>query len=178
MSLQRALPWGLAAATLATGLLWRDCVLIASAAVVALQAFHRTMDALAPQTGWAAAARCWLMGGATMAAALILVGAIVAAWFEWWLPANDRGVQTMLALVVIQAVMWARSRASPLLDEAGRIGAWMLTGALVALVAKRLGGVEFAPCLFALAVSGALVLAGWRLARDDASLFLWSGQRR
>lgn len=84
----------------------------------------------------------------------------------------------MLALVVVQVVLWARYRESPLVDEAGRIGAWMLTGALVALVAKGFGGVEFAPCLFALAVSGALVLAGWRLARDDASLFLWSSQRR
>ncbi len=55
----RSLPWLVAAAVLASGVVWRDSVLIACSTLFALQAFELHMDTGSPWQAWRAALRCW-----------------------------------------------------------------------------------------------------------------------
>jgi hypothetical protein len=171
-----SLPWLAAAAVLTIGVSWRDCVLMACSALLAFQAFQVQMERGAPWQGWRAAVRCWLMGAAGIAAALVLWAMVGAAWLEWWTPHNDHGVKTLLVLAGAAAVCWVSRLGMP--DAGIRPLADVLIplGVVTALFA-RANGWQAAPCVFAILTGAGVGLAGWRLSRDVAGELLDADSR-
>jgi len=170
------LPWLVSAAVLAIGIVWRDCVLIASSAMLAWHAFHVHMDSAAPWQGLRAALRCWLMGAAGIAAALALWLMVAAAQWDWWAPENDHALQTLFVLAAAAAACWiARPAAAkpglrPLADV------WVPLTIVAALFARAQGW-QAAPCVFAAAVGAGVGWAGWRMSRHVAGELLAAGSR-
>ena len=172
----RGASWLIAVGVMALGLLWRDCVLIASSAAIALQSFYGHMDAMAPWAGWRAAVRCWLVGAASIASAIALFGAVLAAFMGWWNPLNDDAIRTFVALALAQLLWWAVAGGAALRGGAGRVASWATGSALLALYAGEIG-IASAPCVFASIVGAALLIEGYRLMTQRAAALLWSDER-
>lgn len=170
-----ALPWLAMAGVLVAGVLWRDCVLIASGVLLALHAFGLRMDAGAPWSGWRAAIRCWVMGVLAMAAGLALWAMAGAAWLDWWTPANDDPAGALLLLAAAAAVCRVCRLGSPVSDF--RVLADLVVpGAVVTALIAHARGWEAAPCVFAALAAVGVGHAGWRLARDAGDL--WAADAR
>ena len=170
-----ALPWLAVAGVLMAGVLWRDCVLLASGALLAFHAFGLRMDAGAPWPGWRAAIRCWTMGVVSMAAGLALWAMAGAAWLDWWTPANDHPTEALLLLAAAAAACQVCRLGSP--DRDFRVLADLVVPvAVVAALIARARGWEAAPCAFAALVAAGIGYAGWRLARDAGDMWAADGR--
>ena len=171
-----ALPWLAVTGVLVAGVLWRDCVLIASSALLAVHAFGLRMDAGSPWSGWRAAIRCWTMGVVAMAAGLALWAMVGAAWLDWWTPANDRPAAALLLLAAAAAACRVCRVRAP--DSDFRVLADLVVPvAVAAALIARARGWEAAPCVFAALVAAGVGYAGWRLARDAGDMWAADGRR-
>lgn len=169
------LPWFATAGLLAAGVLWRDCVLIASGALFAVHAFALRMDAAAPWSGWRAAIRCGVMGMTAMAAGLALGAMVGAALLDWWTPANDHPAEALLLLAAAAVACRACRPDSP--DWAFRVLADLVVPvAVVTVLIARARGWGPAPCLFAALAAVGVGHAGWRLARGAGDLCVADGR--
>jgi hypothetical protein len=160
------------------GVAWRDCTLLALAAVAAHRLFLWRMDAGAPWDAWRAALRCLWAGLAGIAAALALlvfvVGGLAGAWAMRHDPQGPALNLLALGALLLGAMMCMPSgprRREELLFWAGVLAVAAL------LTAPGGAGLGFWPCMFSLLVSAGLVLAGWRLARHSSRELLRAGQR-
>ena len=168
----RSLPWLVAAAVLASGVVWRDSVLIACSTLFALQAFELHMDAGSPWQAWRAALRCWVMGLASLLCGLALWTIVGAARLDWWTPANDRPDDVLLILSTAAAICLL------VRGETRRLGFrlfadLLVPAAVVVTLAASSSGWEDAPFLFAIFVGLAITQSGWR--RLHAAGAIWRG---
>lgn len=165
----------LAGLALATGLWWRDCVLLAGAGLLGLASFHARMHAGAPWSGLRAGLRCG-SGGAGMLAAGLLLGWTAAIRLEAWSApgAHPRGLLALAATAVISlSAVLASMRAG------WGEWAWVAGAGLTAVLAAELAdvGISSVACGFAGLAALFLVAQGWRLLRHTIPAMLRSEQR-
>ncbi len=178
-SIGSGLRWGLPLAVVTTGVVLRDCLVIAAAGVLALCAFYHGMDARAPMDAFRAAIRSALAGIASLFAAAALALATIAAIYGMWQPAHDRYFADAWLLAASVAAYLA------LVDEgdaSARFASWRMV-AYAVLAAALFGALsaqnfEWILCALPLATAVLMALAGWRLLREVASGFLEVGPRR
>ncbi len=166
----------LAVAMACAGLAWRDCMLLATSAVLAHRLFLLRMNRGAPWRALAAAINAVSAGALAAGAGIALIAAMVAASLGWWNPTSGHPAALMLLLSASAA--WcclARIGRDQALQEL-RTWVWLFAGAALATKAHR-GGLTLAPCLFVSAVAMAMLWAGWRLATQVASALLHAGSR-
>ena len=169
--------WVATVALAATGIAWRDCVLIASSGPLALSAFYAGMDASAPMGGLRAAIRCALAGIASLLAAGVLGIVATAAIRGAWIPVHDHFIATtwLFALSIGTLVLTAGE------DREGRhpLRRWAIVvlssaaGGAALLAAHDYGG---SLCSASLAVAVLMAGMGWRLLREVASELLVAGR--
>lgn len=160
------------------GLAWRDCTLLALAAVAGHRLFLWRMECGAPWDAWRAALRCLSAGLAGMAAALALlvfvIGGLAGAWTMRHDPQGPALNLLALGALLLGALMLLPGgprRREELLFWAGLL-------ALAALVTAPGGaGLGFWPCIFTLLVCGGMAAAGWRLAHHSSRELLQASQR-
>ena len=164
-------PWCVAAAVLALGVVWRDCILVASSVLLLTQAFYASMENAKPWDGLRAALRCWLMASALMVAATALVAWLMSAWLGWWTVYNEQPLSTLSAVAVSALILTQTQRRKRGATPA--IALTTLAAAAVALMLQEIG-VAYAPCLLAALVSAVSVAMATRLAGSIApGLFRW-----
>lgn len=169
--------WLPAAAAMAAGLAWRDCVLLAGAGLLAVFAFRQGMQRHAPWQGWRAALRCITAGVAMLLAALGLVLNVVGVVVGWWPPGGvhkDSAGWLLLAIAAL-LVLFRLERLQG--DGQWRAGATATFAAAAAWVAAD-HGLPFAACLFAAGTALWLVWEGWRLSHDLAAALMNADGRR
>ena len=164
-----ALPWLATAGVLIIGIAWRDCVLIASSTMLAMNAFDLHMEAGAPWAGWRAAIRSWFMGVAALAFGMALWVMVGSVQLGWLTPANDHPVESLLVGGATVVAYWATRLGSPgsgLRLLAGRI----VPASVVAALTLCLFGWGIAPCLFAALAAADVGYVGWCRARGAGYL--------
>lgn len=162
---------------LVPGALWRDCVLIASGLLLALNAFFARMDRDSPWDAWRAAIRCGLAGVLSILGGVALLAMAAATMLGAWPPTSHSRDAALLVLAVSIALA---VHAGHGLASGGRgqacAGAALVAAAVAESAVDR--GVPMAQCVFAIAAALALVWLGWRLAHDMASACLRAELRR
>ncbi len=170
MRIQRwisALPWAGLLLALLAGIATRDCILIASAAALAIyiarmHVVHReAVDLLR------SAIDCWVIGGTSILVALALVVWVAAMHAGLW---DGNGIDTRSMVSILGFCVLTVGVATVVTVNASRLRA-EFTGfvklgvamALVALTAREFDG--NGPCLFALGVAAITAISGWQLAR-------------
>lgn len=172
----RTLPWLVAATVLATGVFWRDSVLIACSALFALHAFELDMDAGAPWQAWRAALRCGVMGAASLLCGLILWVIVGAVRLDWWTPANDRPDDVLLTLAIAAAIcLLVRSQTHRL--DFRLFADLVVPTAVVLTLATSTSGWEEAPFLFAVLVALAVTHVGWRRLQGAGAIWRFGDGR-
>jgi len=158
------------------GLWWRDCVLLAGAALLGVASFRAGMNAGEPWSGLRAALRCGTGGAAMVAVGLLLLAWVVAVQWEVW-PTSAGHVQMVLAVVGAKVV----TEYALLATARGTWGAlaWAAGVGSAAIMAAELAGegVSSAPCWFAGVAALLLIAEGWHLLHDVMPAFLRSEQR-
>ena len=159
-------PWCVAAAVLALGVVWRDCILVASSVLLLTQAFYASMENAKPCDSVRAALRCWLMASTLMVAATGLVAWLISAWLGWWSVHNEQPLST-LVVVAVSALILAQTQQHKS-GAAPAIALTALAATTVALMLQEIG-VAYAPCLLAALVSAVSVALAARLAGSTVS---------
>ena len=165
------LPWGGVLFTLVFGIATRDCILIASAVwltvyVARTQFTHgEALDMLR------CAIRSWMVGGASLALALLLVIWVVGMHSGLW---EGGGIDTpemlwLLGLCVVGVGVATVAAIAPNHRSAecigfGTLSIAVLLGAFVSRTVDASG-----PCAFALGVAIVVAASGWQLARNIGS---------
>ena len=170
------LTWMPALLALASGILLRDCVLLAGAGLFALGGFRRRMDRDTPQRPLVAALRCINAGLGAMLEAAALLMMLVGAWLEWWQPANNSPIAAAAVLLVLFAAFRALPGLPPGPSSAPAVSDTrpedlVLVVALGALATEPVG-VPLVCCAGAAIAAVYLAWTGWHLVRDDAGLML------
>ena len=167
--------WLPALIALAGGILLRDCVLLAGAGLFALGGFRRRMDQDSPQQPLSAALRCINAGLGTLLAAATLVMMLVAAWLDWWQPANN----SPIAAAAVLLVLFAAFRALPGMPRQGgestasdASAEYLLLAVALSTLAMEWLGVRLVCCAAAATAAVFLAWTGWHLLHDDASFML------
>lgn len=167
----------LPALLLGVGVAWRDCTLLAIAAVVGHRLFLWRMDRGAPWQEWRAAVRCLWAGLAGMAAAAALVVFVSGGLLGLWAMRHDPQGPALALMAVGTLLFGAVWLPGPRRREETLF--WAALFSVAALVTAPDGaGIGFWPCAFTLLVAAGLGTAGWRLARHTSRELLQSGQRR
>lgn len=166
----------LAVAMACAALAWRDCMLLATSAVLAYRLFLLHMDRGAPWRALAAAINAVSAGALAAGAGIALIVAMAAAWLDWWNPTSGHPAALMLLLSASAAWCCLASTGREHALQELRTWLWLFAGAALASEAHR-GGLTLAPCLFVFAVATAMLWAGWRLATQVASALLHAGTR-
>lgn len=168
----RALTWLPALLAVISGVALRDCVLLASAGLLALAGFQRRMDQDRPQNPLSAALRCLRAGLGALLAAAALTLAVLGAWLDWWQPANDNPAVAAILLLAFSAATRGRPAAESLAPDATAPTGPLLLLAGVSTLAFEAYGVPLVCCTAAVT---AAAFVGWRgltLVRDEAQLLL------
>lgn len=161
------LPWGGVLLVLLLGVATRDCILIASAALLAVYVARVHVEHREAQDMLRCAIHCWVVGGASLLVALALVAWVAGAHAGFW-DGNGMGTPSMLgilgfcvlavAVTAVKTIIMSRRRQ----ELAGfvALGISMVLAAFAARVLDASG-----PCVFALSVAAVTALSGWQLAR-------------
>jgi hypothetical protein len=161
------LPWSGVLLALLLGVATRDCILIASAAMLAtyvarIQVEHReAVDLLRT------AIQCWVVGGASLLVALVLVAWVTGMHAGLW-AGNDIETPSMLSVLgfciltvgVTAATSVGTSRRRVEFAGFVTLGVSMMLAAFAARTLDASG-----PCVFALSIATMAALSGWQLAR-------------
>jgi hypothetical protein len=167
-----ALVLGLAA----TGLAWRECLLLAAAAFAAHRLFLWRLRAQPPMESWRVGVRCVFAGLGGLLAGSALVVVLAAAGGGFFEPSHARGNVALELIVVTGLLMTAvQPGGTQRLREAAAWGL-LVAGSGLALAAAAAGHV-LVPCALVAAVALYLGWCGWSLARGASSGLLRSGQR-
>ena len=161
------LPWVGVLVALLLGIATRDCILLASAAMLAVYIARMHVEHREAVDLLRSAIHCWVVGSASLLVALALVAWVTAMHAGFW-GGNGIGTPSMLGILgfcvltvgVTEANMITTSRRGK--EFAGFIafGVVMVTGAFAARVLDASG-----PCVFALGVAAITATSGWKLAR-------------
>ena len=165
------LPWGGVLLVLLLGVATRDCILIASAALLAVYVARVHVEHREAQDMLRCAIHCWVVGGASLLVALALVAWVAGTHAGFW-DGNGIGTPSMLGILgfcvlavgvsAVKTISRSRRRA----EFAGFItlGISMVLTAFAARALDASG-----PCVFALSVAAVTALSGWQLARKIGS---------
>lgn len=167
-----ALVLGLAA----TGLAWRECLLLAAAAFAAHRLLLWRLLAQPPMETWRAGVHCVFAGLGGLLAGSALVVVLAAAGGGFFEPSHARGDVALELIAVTGLLMTAvQTGCTQRLREAA---AWsvLVAGSALALAAAA-GGHVLVPCALVAAMAMYLGWRGWRLVRGASSGLLRSGQR-
>jgi len=170
-----ALPWLAAGLALLFGVAWRDCVLVACSAWLAVHAFYARMDADAPWDGWRAALRCWLAGVGMLLAAIMLLLMVASAQLGWWSASADVDAELTVLLLAAGIAAFGRLGRPIAPSYAAALGLAAVAAVTALLLADE--GLVFARCVFAGASAVAVASMGWRLARHVAPELAASDER-
>jgi hypothetical protein len=170
------LPWVAAGIASAFGAWWRDCVLVASGALLALHAFYAGMDRSSPWEAMRGALRCWVAGLLSILGAVgLLVWVAVVVLIGWSAPAHALG--EALAVLSLAAVLawFGRADAASTRYERAVAGTALVAAAGAEIMVRD--GIAYAPCAFAILVAVSIAWLGWHLAHDLASILLRASER-
>lgn len=165
------LPWGGVLLALLLGVATRDCILIASAALLAVYVARMHVEHREAQDMLRCAIHCWVVGGASLLVALALIAWVVGTHAGFW---GGNGIDTLsmlgiLGLCVLTVAVTAAktiSRSRRRAEFAGfmTLGISMVLAGFAARVLDASG-----PCVFALSVAAVTALSGWQLAHRIGS---------
>lgn len=160
------LPWGGVLSALLLGVATRDCILIASAAMLAIYSARMQVENRDAVDLLRGAIHCWVLGGASLLIALALVGWVVGMQAGIW-DGNGIGTLSMLSMLgfcvltvgtgAVTTVSTSRRRAET--TGVVALGVAMLVAAFAARAFDASG-----PCVFALGVAAITAISGWQLA--------------
>jgi hypothetical protein len=161
------LPWSGVLLALLLGVATRDCILIASAAVLAVYIARMHVEHGEARDLFRCAIHCWVVGGASLLAAIALVFWVSAMHAGLW-DGNDIGTPSMLGIlgfcVLTVGVTTAKTiHTSRRKTEFASFIAFGVAMVLTAFAARALDA--SGPCVFALSVAAVVALSGWQLAR-------------
>lgn len=168
----RQLPWCLAVTVVALGFVLRDCVLVASSALLFTHGFYSGMDSERPWDGWRAAVRCWAMSVALLVIAFGLLTWVAAAVLGAFTPHNDSPVTTIVVLAA-SVLLLALTQQPWSVATSSRILGTLIASAITLYLHAH--GTAYAPCLFAAGVSAIVGATAMRLALRVAPGMLRSG---
>lgn len=173
------LPWGGVLFMLVFGITTRDCILIASAALLTVYVARTRFTHGEALDMWRCAIRSWMVGGVSLVLALLLVIWVVGMHTGLW---EGAGIDTpemlwLLGLCVSGVGVATVSAIAPNQRSAEYIGfvtlsIAVLLGAFVSRTTDASG-----PCAFALGVAIVVAVSGWQLARNIGSELARSAAR-
>ena len=161
------LPWSGVLLALLLGVATRDCILIASAALLAVYVARMRVEDDEARDLLRCAIHCWVVGGASVLVALALVAWVSAMHAGFW-GGNDIGTLSMIGMLgfcvltvgVTTAKTVSRFRRKTEVASFIAFGVAMVLAAFAARALDASG-----PCVFALSVAAVVALSGWQLAR-------------
>jgi len=163
-----ALRWGGVLPALIAGIATRDCILISSAAVLALNIAHMRVKHREAVDLLRGAIDCWVIGGASLLVALALLAWVAVTHAGLW---DGNRLDTVWMLSVLAVCVLAVGvttamalDASHIRAECTTLGSLGLSIVLAALVAREFEA--SGPCFFALGVAALACISGWKLARE------------
>lgn len=164
---------------LLVGVAARDCILIASAGVLAIYVARIQAENGEAIDLLRSAIQCWVIGGTSVVIALALVAMVAAMHAGLW-GGNRLDTSLMLATLglSVAAVGIPALTVTTASQRRRTVAGHVTTGALVvsvAFIARSLDG--SGPCMFALGVSVIAALSGWRLARTVGAELASSASR-
>ena len=152
---------------LLVGIATRDCILMASSALLALYAARTDAENREAVDLLRSAIQCWLVGGASIVIALALVAMVTAMHAGLW-DGNGLDTSSMLAtlslcVVAVGLPVVANVNASRRIKA---VASHVTFGALAVMFAYMARALDASgPCMFALSVAAIAALLGWQLAR-------------
>ncbi len=161
------LPWSGVLLALLLGATTRDCILIASAAMLGIYITRTHLEHDEARDLFRCAIHCWVVGGASLLVALALVLWVSTMHAGFW-GGNEMGTPSMLGILsfcmLTVGVTSARTmRTSRRKTECAGFIAFGFAMVLAAFAARAFNA--SGPCVFALSVAAVVALSGWRLAR-------------
>lgn len=161
------LPWSGVLLALLLGVAARDCILIASASLLAVYVARMHVEHGEARDLLRGAIHCWVAGGAALLVALALVLWVSAMHAGLW-DGNGVGTPSMLGILGFCALTVGVTTAKTIRTSRRKtefasfiaFGVAMILTAFAARVLNASG-----PCVFALSVAAVVALSGWQLAR-------------
>jgi hypothetical protein len=92
------LPWSGAAIALVFGMAARDCILLASAAMLAIYTARTQAETREAVDLFRGAIQCWVIGGASLLVAILLVAMVAGTHASLW-DGNGLDTQSMLSVL-------------------------------------------------------------------------------
>ena len=161
------LPWSGVLLALLIGIATRDCILMASAAMLAIYVARTHVEHGEAVDLLRSAIQCWVVGGASLLVTLVLLAWVAAMHAGLW---DGNGLDTVSMLSVLGLCVLAVGVTTVVALDASRLraeftgfGTLGLAMVLAALVAREFDA--SGPCLFALGVAAITAISGWQLAR-------------
>ncbi|MBL8308799.1 MAG: hypothetical protein JNL19_00110 [Burkholderiales bacterium] len=153
------------------GLAWTDCILVATAAAIAIVAHEYALDGRAPREGWRIAIDCWLTALVYMGVCVTLAFMVIATALEHWGSAADAASRITVFVVAIVGAIALVTMTRPRIGLAGLSAAAIGGGALLVWQPATTG------CVVALVVVVGLLHRAWYLSRVLAPFVLRNDQR-
>jgi len=161
------LPWSGVLLALVLGVAARDCILIASAAMLAVYIARMNVEHGEARDLFRCAIHCWVVGGASLMVALALVFWVSAMHADFW-GGNDIGTPSMLGIVgfCVLTVGFTTAKTISTSRRRTEFASFIAFGVVMVLAAFAARAVDASgPCVFALSVAAVVALSGWQLAR-------------
>jgi len=164
-------PWSGAAIALLFGMAARDCILLASAAMLAIYTARTQAETREAVDLFRGAIQCWVIGGASLLVAILLVAMVAGTHVSLW-DGNGLDTQSMvsvLGLCVVIVGVTVAATVAPARRFVEFAGFIVVAVAMVwaAFTARTLDA--SGPCIFALSVAAIAATSGWKLARGVGS---------
>jgi len=161
-----ALPWGGVAIALFSGIAARDCILLASGAMLAICTARTQTESREAIDLVRSAIECWVVGAASLLAALAVIAMIVGLRAGLW-DGNSLSPPVMLMVLAVSVLATGATTVRSLLASHRwfEVASFVIVGVAimsVAFFARWLG--TDGPCLFALAIAAIAARSGWALA--------------
>lgn len=161
------MPWSGALLALLFGIAARDCILLASAAMLAIYLARTHAERREPIDLVRSAIQCWVVGAASLLTALALVAMIAGLRAGLW-DGNGLPTSAMLTVLAVSILATGATAVRSVLasrrwaEAAGffTVGVGIVWAAFTARSLDANG-----PCLFAFVVAAIAARSGWQLAR-------------
>lgn len=161
------LSWGGVLLALLLGIATSDCILIASAALLAVYIARMHVEHREAQDMLRSAIHCWFVGGASLLVALALVAWVAGMHAGFW-DGNEIGTPSMLGIlgVCVLAVAVSAVKRVSISRRTAEFASFVTLGVSMVLAAFAARALDASgPCVFALSVAAVTALSGWQLAR-------------
>lgn len=158
------------------GIVARDCILIASAAMLAIYVARVHLHHREAVDLMRCAMHCWVIGAASMLIGFALLAMVVGALAEMW-EGNHLDLRLVMLIVGLCSMIVSVSTRA---DSARRLG-WLrsvvMTTSMLVFVFFARSFDAIGPCLFALGIAAMTWVTGWQLARGHGAQLARSAAR-